>query len=205
MAFCPNCGTNVEGKFCPKCGSAVSAAGAPGGSYTPPPPPAPQSSYTAPSPSTYQPPGAGYPPPGPDPGYNPPPPGYNQTYTPPPGGAVASSGMAENVASLLCYVLGWLTGVLFLVLEPYNKNRNIRFHAFQSIFFSIGWTIVWFVVMIVSGILAHIPILGWIVDLLLWLALSIGGLVIWVMLMVKAYNNTRLVLPIIGPLAEKQA
>jgi len=51
-----------------------------------------------------------------------------------PASAPASAGMDENVAAALCYLLGVLTGILFLVLEPYNRNPVIRFHAFQSIF-----------------------------------------------------------------------
>ena len=46
--------------------------------------------------------------------------------------------MADNVASTLCYVLGLITGILFLVLPPYNKNPVIRFHAFQSIFLHVA-------------------------------------------------------------------
>src|SRR5690242_13181818 len=48
--------------------------------------------------------------------------------------AAPAAGIGENGASALCYVLGFITGIIFLVLDPYNKNRNVRFHAFQSIF-----------------------------------------------------------------------
>ena len=117
----------------------------------------------------------------------------------------ASAGMAENVAGALCYLLGLITGIIFLVLAPYNQNRNVRFHAFQSIFFNVAMIVAWIVFMIVATILAHIPILGALMDLLIWAALSIGGLIVWLMLMFKAYNNQRLSLPVIGPIAEKQA
>jgi uncharacterized membrane protein len=113
--------------------------------------------------------------------------------------------MSENVAGALCYLLGLITGVLFLVIAPYNQNRNVRFHAFQSIFFNVAMIAAWIAFMVIGTILAHIPILGWIIDLLVWAALSIGALIIWLMLMFKAYNNQRLSLPVIGPLAEKQA
>ena len=119
--------------------------------------------------------------------------------------AATSSGMADNVAAALAYLLGPITGIIFLVLAPYNQNRTIRFHAFQSIFFSVGTVIAWIAFLIVSAILTHIPILGFIIDLLLWAALSIGLLIVWLVLMFKAYNNQRLSLPIIGPIAEKQA
>ena len=108
--------------------------------------------------------------------------------------------MAENVAGALCYLLGLITGIIFLVLAPYNQNRNVRFHAFQSIFFNVAMIVAWIVFMIVATILAHIPILGAIIDLLLWVTLSIGWLIVWLMLMFKAYNNQRLSLPVIGPL-----
>jgi uncharacterized membrane protein len=116
-----------------------------------------------------------------------------------------SAGMSENVAGALCYLLGLITGIIFLVLAPYNQNRNVRFHAFQSIFFNVAMIVAWIVFMIVATVLAHIPILGAIIDLLLWVTLSIGWLIVWLMLMFKAYNNQRLSLPIIGPIAEKQA
>ena len=128
-------------------------------------------------------------------------------YAPPPPASpvVQSAGMEENMASALCYLFGWLTGVLFLVLEPYNKNRTIRFHAFQSIFLNVGLIAVWIVVAIFSGILMHIvPLLG-ILFTLVYAVLGFGGFLLWLFLMYKAYNKEKFVIPIIGPLAEKQA
>jgi uncharacterized membrane protein len=116
-----------------------------------------------------------------------------------------AAGMTENVASALCYLFTVFTGILFLVLEPYNRNRNVRFHAFQAIFFGAATIVAWVVLIVIGGVLAHIPILGPIIGLLLMFAIWIGAFGCWLMLMYKAYNNQRLVLPIIGPLAEKQA
>jgi uncharacterized membrane protein len=162
MAFCPNCGTQAEGKFCPKCGSALPAgttadAGATG--FVPPPPAAP----------------------------------------------VQSAGMTENVAAALCYLLGILTGILFLVLEPYNKNRTIRFHAFQAIFLWVAMVVAWIVLGIVFAVFIRIPVLGPLVGLALYPICGLAMLGLWLFLMYKAYNNEKFVLPIIGPLAEKQA
>src|SRR5438034_11442470 len=72
---------------------------------------------------------------------------------PPPlsGGAPQAAGLEENVACALCYLLGVLTGVLFLVLEPYNRNRNIRFHAFQAIFVWLGAVVAGIVMSIVGS------------------------------------------------------
>ena len=69
---------------------------------------------------------------------------------PPPVPPPTAAGMADNAASALCYVLGFITGILFLVLAPYNQNRTVRFHAFQSIFLNVGL----FVVAIALGIFA---------------------------------------------------
>jgi uncharacterized membrane protein len=126
---------------------------------------------------------------------------------PPPAVAVAPSaaGMEENMASALCYLAGWITGVIFLVLAPYNQNKNIRFHAFQSIFLNVAMIPLWFVFTILSIILRFIPVLGGLVMMLLWVVFGFGFFFLWLFLMYKAYNKEKFVLPIIGPLAEKQA
>jgi uncharacterized membrane protein len=98
-------------------------------------------------------------------------------------------------------VLGLLTGVLFLVLEPYNRNRTVRFHAFQSIFFSLAVI----ACNIALSILAIVPFIGWIIALVGWTVLPIAFLILWIVLIIKAYKKERWVLPIIGPMAEKQA
>jgi len=109
------------------------------------------------------------------------------------GAGTAAGGLTSNVAGLLCYVLGFITGILFLVLEPFNKDPFVRFHAFQSIFFNIAWI----VLSVASGI---IPFVGWLLSIFIWL----GGLALWVVLMVQAYQNKKWKLPVIGDIAEKQ-
>ena len=117
----------------------------------------------------------------------------------------AQAGLTENVACALCYLLLVLTGVLFLVLAPYNQNRNIRFHAFQSIFVWGAGVVAGIALTIVNIMLSAIPFLGALISVVLYFALVLGGLILWLMLMYKAYNKERWVLPVIGPLAEKQA
>jgi uncharacterized membrane protein len=129
---------------------------------------------------------------------------------PGPAPAVAGSGMAENVASALCYVAGFITGILFLVLEPYNKNPRVRFNAFQAIFFHLGWIVFWIAMMIVQVIFAAIlpfslHVILSLLSTLIWLVVGLGGFVLWLFLMFRAYNNNPLVLPVIGALAQKQA
>jgi len=128
-----------------------------------------------------------------------------QQYAPPPNAQPQSAGMEENVAAALCYLVGWITGVLFLVLEPYNKNRTIRFHAFQSIFFNVAAVAAFIGVWIVSFVLVFVPYVGFIITMLLDFGIGLGIFIVWIMLLYKAYNNERWVLPVIGPLAEKQA
>jgi uncharacterized membrane protein len=117
----------------------------------------------------------------------------------------ATAGMDENVVAALCYLLGVLTGILFLVIEPYNRNRVIRFHAFQSIFAWIAAIVIGMVLSTVSYVFVAVPFIGWLVYILLWTAFSLGVLALWLFLMYKAYNKERFVLPVIGAWAEKQA
>src|SRR5260370_9888288 len=128
MAFCPSCGSQVDGRFCQKCGATVDAGG-----------------------------------------------------VPPPGAAPAagSAGLTDNAAGALCYLFGLITGILFLVISPYNTNRAVKFNAFQSIFFHVGMIAMYIVCFILSICLHFIPdlclILGWMLTMFLW----IGGLCVW--------------------------
>src|SRR5262249_8643947 len=94
----------------------------------------------------------------------------------------AASGMADNVASALCYVLGLITGILFLVLSPYNQNKTIRFHAFQSIFMHVGIIAVY----IVLGILVRM-MLGF-VGVMLFPLVGLAVFILWLYLIISAYQ-----------------
>jgi uncharacterized membrane protein len=113
--------------------------------------------------------------------------------------------MNDNLAGALCYLLGFITGILFLVLAPYNQNRTIRFHAFQSIFLNIAWFAAYIVVSIISLAFRVIPVLGAFVTIVLHLALFLAFVIIWFYLLFKTYNGEKVVLPVIGPFADKQA
>lgn len=140
----------------------------------------------------------GYPPPGP--GYQAPPP----PYVPPPPGQPA--GLSINAASALCYLFGFITGIIFLVLEPYKRDRLVRFHAFQSIFLNIAVFVVFFVWNLMAGLLDALSHGVFIfVHLAVSTLLSVGFFILWVMLLVRALQGSKWVLPVIGPLAEKQA
>lgn len=111
----------------------------------------------------------------------------------------ATGGMTDNVAGMLAYVT-IIPAIVFLVMEPYNRNRFIRFHAFQSIFFVVAWTVIW----IALSIVGMIPVLGW-ATLIIWPLVGLGGLIVWIILLLKSYQGQMFKLPIIGDMAEKQA
>jgi len=111
----------------------------------------------------------------------------------PPGG-----GLTDNVAGALAYVT-IIPAIVFLVLEPYNKKRFIRFHSFQCLFFAVAWTVLW----IALRFVAQIPFLGW-ATIVLWPLVSLAGLIIWIILVMKAYQGQTFKLPVIGDMAEKQ-
>jgi uncharacterized membrane protein len=110
-----------------------------------------------------------------------------------------AGGMPENVAGMLAYIT-IIPAIIFLVMDPYNKSRFIRFHAFQCIFFAIAWTILW----IALSIFAHFPILGWL-SILIWPLIGLAGFIVWIILLLKANQHQMWKLPIIGDMAEKQA
>jgi len=116
----------------------------------------------------------------------------------------SSTGMANNVAGALAYIT--IAGILFLILEPYNKVRFIRFHAFQSIFFAVGWVVVWIAWHILWLIVGAVTGgWGWIIGGPLSMLLGLGFFIAWIFAIYKAYNNEEYKLPIIGDLAAKQA
>jgi len=111
---------------------------------------------------------------------------------PSPASTPASGGLSDNNAGLIAYIT-IIPAIIFLVMEPYNKNKYIRFHAFQSLFFGIAWMVLCFFWVI--------PIIGWLIGFL-------GGIaffVVWIILLIKASKGEKWKLPVIGDLAEQQA
>ena len=114
------------------------------------------------------------------------------------GGAAAapapvaqSSGMNDNVASAISYFA--IIGLVFLFIEPFNTNKAVRFHAFQSVFLWVACIILQ-VVMVFTIILSPFSIL-----------VGLASTIIAVICAIKAYQGQKLVLPVIGPMAQKQA
>lgn len=104
----------------------------------------------------------------------------------------SSTGLEANIAGLLCYVLGWVSGLVFILIE--KESKFVRFHAIQSIYVFGALTIA-------IIILGWIPIIGWVISSLLWVL----WIVLLIILMVKAYQGEKYKLPMVGDLAEKRA
>ena len=114
-------------------------------------------------------------------------------------GTPVAAGITDNLAGALAY-LTIIPAIVFLVIEPFNKKRFVRFHAFQSIFFFVAWI----AIDIGLAIIGHIPFLGW-ATLFLWPLVSLVLFVILLILMLKAYQGQMFKLPVIGDIAAQQA
>ena len=98
-----------------------------------------------------------------------------------------------------------IPAILFLVLEPYNKNRFIRFHSFQCLFLGLTAFVLSIGNMILGFIIGFIPVIGWVISLILAFAIPIAIFAAWLIAVLKAYQGQEYRLPIIGDLAAKQA
>ena len=106
-------------------------------------------------------------------------------------GKNTSTGLTQNIAALLCYVLGFVSGIIFLIIE--KENRFVKFHAMQSLFTFLPL----FILSCLAGI---IPLVGGIVSFFA----GVLQFILWVVLMYKAFRNEWFRLPIAGEIAEQQ-
>ena len=114
--------------------------------------------------------------------------------------APSSEGLQENVAALLAYVLWWITGIIFLLID---KRPYVKFHAAQSIVVFGGITILRIGIGIVGGVFGGLAGLGAI--LALETLISLAGLILWILLMVKAYQHQNFRVPIAAGIADSIA
>ena len=125
---------------------------------------------------------------------------------PQPVGEETSSGLDQNVAGALCYFMGFVTGLIFYLVE--EDNEFVRFHATQSMIAFGGLFVLSFVLGFLPIFFEVIPFVGWIFSLaigLIGMLLWPIALVLWIVLMVKAYRGDRYRLPIVGEMAEGHA
>ncbi len=99
----------------------------------------------------------------------------------------AGTGLPKNTAAALCYLLGWITGLVFLLIE--KDDKFVRFHAMQSI-----------VTFGVLNIAVMVPVVGWMLSPLV----MILGFILWLVCMLKAYQGEKFKIPVVGDFAEKQ-
>jgi len=109
----------------------------------------------------------------------------------PEGKTQASSGLNQNVAAALSYFLFFITGIVFLLIE--KENKFVRFHAMQS-------TLTFGGLFVANLVLTFIPFLGWAISALL----SVVGVILWIVLMIKAYQGEEYELPVVGQIARDQ-
>lgn len=115
--------------------------------------------------------------------------------------AGAQSGMAENVAGALCYVLGWVTGLIFYFID---KRPFVRFHAAQSIVTFGGFQLIGIVIVMLFGIsLMSGGVGGMSLGFGLYRLLQLVGLILWILLMIKAYQGEKFRVPVAADLADK--
>ena len=128
---------------------------------------------------------------------------------PPVQSGKSSTGLEENVASLIAYIAGWVSGLIFFLIE--KDSRLVRFHAMQSILLNVVLAVVWIGLVVIVSIIVLVlgqvsGALAGIVSILSVLLYLLGGLVtviVWVMCLIKAYQGTMYKLPLIGDYAEK--
>lgn len=121
----------------------------------------------------------------------------------------SSTGLDENIAALLTYILGWVSGLVFFLIE--KDSKLVRFHAMQSILLSVlalivcivGWIVTFVLVLILSQLADVMGALAGLVATLVWLIIGAALLIAVIMCLVKAYQGKFFKLPVIGNLAEK--
>lgn len=108
-----------------------------------------------------------------------------------------SMGMEANVAAALCYSAGFVTGIIFYVIE--KDNKFVRFHAMQSI---VVFGAITALQIVDLSLLFFMP---WMLRHMISTVVSLAGLILWILLILKAYQGEYLKLPIVGDIAEKNS
>jgi uncharacterized membrane protein len=115
--------------------------------------------------------------------------------------AANQSGLSDNAAGGLAYIT-IIPAIIFLVVEPYNRNSYIRFHSWQCIFLAAAWIVIDVALGVFAKMFAFMGVF-WIFGFAPLVSLAM--FILWIMVLIKAFNGERFKLPIIGDLAEKQA
>jgi uncharacterized membrane protein len=118
--------------------------------------------------------------------------------------ASGGTGMEENVASLLCYVLWWVTGIIFLIID---KRAKVRFHAAQSIVVFVGISVILWILreIFYTNIVLGGFGMGWTLGYAVYSLVELAAVILWILLMVKAYQGQTFRVPIAADLADSLA
>ncbi len=123
--------------------------------------------------------------------------------TPPASGNPQGTGLAPNIASLLCYICMPITSIIFLIIE--KENPDVRFHAWQGTAFGVGYIVLIIALEILAAILGAIAsVLGIIIGFFVPIV-GLAAFVIWIVCLIKAYQGERWRIPVVGDFAAKKA
>lgn len=120
-----------------------------------------------------------------------------------PGAAPAAGGLSENAAAAISYVT-IIPAIIFLVLEPYNRMRLVKFHAIQCIGLHVAWIAVWVALMVMMSVLHFVPLIS-VLFFLADMAIGVIFFIAWLIAIIKASKGEYFKLPVIGDFAAKQA
>lgn len=118
-----------------------------------------------------------------------------------PNKPTTSTGIDPRLSGLLSYLVPPLTGIVFYLIE--KQDDVVRWHAAQSIVFGVAWVIVWVAAQVLSTVFWSVPILGWIAGVLVWVALGLGGFILWVLCLVKGYSGEKWRMPALAQFADR--
>ncbi len=134
-----------------------------------------------------------------------PPPTPPPSYLPGTDSSLTSTGLTPNIAAGLACLFTFLSGIVFLVLE--KRSSYVRFWAMQATIFGGAWFLAAIVLKVVAIVFGLIPVLGWIVGFLialLYIVMMIAGLIVWIIMLVKAFSGQEWEIPVLGPIARQQ-
>jgi uncharacterized membrane protein len=115
----------------------------------------------------------------------------------PPQASGSSLSISPNLAGLLAYLAGWFSGLIILLLE--KEHVEVRFHAAQSILVTVALVAVSFV----GGVLSAIPLIGPFIAIIVTLLTTLGGLALWIYLLIQGFRLNHVELPVVGAYAVK--
>jgi uncharacterized membrane protein len=114
-------------------------------------------------------------------------------------------GRKVSMIAALCYVLGCITGLLFLLWNPYRHDRFVRFHAYQSIAYTVSYLVFWYLYSRIALILLFTSGPLWTLLSLMGTMISLAAFLFWLFLMYKAYHHEKYMIPFLGALAARHA